>query len=610
MCGIFGYVGDPERARSIDVDRAIAALRHRGPDANGKFFDHRGDLACVFGHTRLAIIDLSPLGNQPMTSADGRFTICYNGEVFNFRQIRDELVGLGHRFVSDCDTEVVLHAYIEWGEEALQRFRGMFAFAIWDGEQQSLFCARDRLGIKPFYYVNREGAFAFASEVRTLVRAGVADKQISLAALDDYLQFGSVQDPRTIFEGVHSLTPGTYVRVVRGRATFATYWTWPAADSGKTFDVEPLHERLVEAVALRLVADVPVGVFLSGGIDSSVVAALAARASSQPIETFSVGFEEAKFDERRFAAEVAKKYGCNHHEILLKPDRLRDELDDVIAAFDQPSIDGANSYFVSEAVAKVGLRVALSGLGGDELFAGYSTFRQLALLKSASSISSRLPASVSRMIESGDPLASGVRRRKIAALMRAGGRTGEINRIMRTLFDEEQRKRLMNFRVEHVSESSNGSSDPINDYSRAELAGYLRNTLLRDTDAMSMAHSLEVRVPLIDHEVVEEAMRVPGRMKLSAATNKPLLRSAVPDLPESAAGRKKMGFTLPWDTWLRGPLRNRVTELLSRKTHVLDAGATWKLWRLYLDRPGSVSFSRVWALALVIAWADANGVEV
>ncbi|MFO0760138.1 MAG: asparagine synthase (glutamine-hydrolyzing) [Byssovorax sp.] len=635
MCGIYGYVGpDAALATPDALEKAIAALWHRGPDDRGTFHalsagrgpSASGALVVGLAHTRLSIIDLSAAGHQPMTTEDGRYTIVYNGEIYNHAAIRGELSSLGCRFHSSSDTEVLLQAYARWGKGCLARLRGMFAFAVWDAVEQRLFLARDRLGIKPLYYVARGRGLAFASEIRALLAVGAAERKLSPAAVGSYFAFGAVSGPSTILDGVHGLPPGHTLELdAAGKVTIERYWQLPLEPSPRaTFadEVRQIQPILQESVRLRLIADVPVGIFLSGGIDSSVLAALASQPGGAPVHTFTVTFDEARFSEAPFAAEVARLYRCHHQQVHLSASRAASEIGEAVAALDQPSSDGVNTYFVSKAAREAGLSVALSGLGGDELFAGYGFFRQfgrsLDLLRKTRSISGLLRAGLGRF--SSSPSAP-TTLRKLSALLLSSGRADQVYAVFRAMFTDEERGKLLDpdFLAQAGSVPVNvpdhlidlverGTIDPINALSALELGNYIRNTLLRDCDVMSMAHALEVRVPLLDHVLVEKVLRVPGPLKLSASGNKPLLTAAVPGLPRSAIDRSKMGFTLPFDDWFRGPLRPWIEGMLLdgavRRLGFFRPDAVERAWKAFLHGERYMSHTRIWAIAALAGWCQ------
>lgn len=637
MCGIFGFLATGARAEEARrrglLDEALAAIDHRGPDDRGVFeaiVARSGALGvhCALAHTRLAIVDLSPTGRQPMSTEDGRLTLIYNGEIYNHRDLRRELEALGDRFRGTSDTEVILRAFARFGPSALARLRGMFALALFDAEAGSLLLARDRLGIKPLYYTASDGALAFASEIRVLLRTGLAERKLSPWALDSFLAFGSVAEPATFIDGVRALPPGAVLELREGVYTIRSYWDLSIAPEETTFDaaVESVRPILRDAVSRMLIADVPVGVFLSGGVDSSALVALAAAASTSPVHTFTVTFDELEYSEASFAAEVARRFGCDHHQVHLPAAEAAASIDAAVAALDQPSADGINTYFVSRAAREAGLAVALSGLGADEIFAGYGRFRHFGDMLSAAraaSFAAPLAGAVLKRLGAhpGAPLAA----QKLALGLSSRGEPEAMYAAVRTMFTESQRRALIApglvddvmrasaYAPACVAPDAPGASDPVNVFSAFELSNYVRNTLLRDTDVMSMAHALEVRVPFLDHELVERVLRVPGRLKVRRGTTKPLLAAAVPGIDQAALRRPKMGFTLPFDAWFRGPLRGWMEGVLldgpTRRLGILSPPAVEALWRSFL-RPGRpVSHARVWSLAALSAYCEANQIR-
>jgi asparagine synthase (glutamine-hydrolysing) len=629
VCGIFGYVQDGVRCENEpSLDVAIASLRHRGPDGEGTFVSRGGEVACGLAHTRLAIIDLSPSGHQPMSTPDARYTITYNGEIYNYRDVRAELEILGERFVSTSDTEVILLAFRRWGASSLQKLRGMFAFAIWDARDRCLFLARDRLGVKPLYYCHSSKSFVFASELRTLLAVGAAGRRLCESGLESYLTFGSVAEPQTMLRDVELLPAGCYAEIRGGDFIVRRFWEPPLrVEASVSFGdaAEEVREVLLKSVALRMIADVPVGIFLSGGMDSSAIVALASRASRRPLETFTMSFDEERFDEAPFAADVAKRFGCNHHVVAMSEARARAEIDEAMAALDQPSADGTNSYFVSKATRAAGQTVALSGIGGDEIFAGYATFRRFQMIMRAEAV---LPRAATKILRAGSRLDGKGARAKLlraAAVLDAGGDPYCTYVALREFFTRGERGRLLSL----SSSASRGeppeffrrtsawvrgpSSDVVAAYAVFELTNYLRNTLLRDTDAMGMAHGLEVREPLLDHVLVERLLSLSGSLKLSHRGNKPLLAAAVTELPRAVSRRRKLGFTLPFETWLRGPLRNwTAARLLGRRRErgILHPLEVERVWRDFLSDKGLVSWSHVWALVVLVDWCERHDVYV
>lgn len=591
MCGIAG-LWDISRANDVvvTIDRMVAAMSHRGPDDHGVYHD-REEGICI-GQSRLAILDLTPLGHQPMSFANLRYWITYNGEVYNYRELRNELELLGERFVSGTDTEVVLAAYAHWGAKALNRLRGMFAFGIWDSLEKTLFLARDRFGIKPLYYVASKQSFAFASEVRALRAGGVASNVADLQAIWDYLSFGSIVQPRTVLRDVRSLPPGNFAVLKRGEFRIERYWDAALATAKLRNEliqiahddaVTEVRRLLDEATRYHLLSDVAVGAFLSGGVDSSTVVGLMAGQVSKPVKTYAIGFDQAhtELDELRWAGLVARHFATDHHEIILSGAAVAQGFERFAKSLDQPSMDGTNTFFVSMA-ARQGVKVALSGLGGDELFAGYPHFSKIvaasAMFPNGSYVGRlmfgrgigclpgrwRLP--LERMLDTPE-----LRLAKVRLLRNEGAKRGIVNP---QLFHEYRKMVPFNQRY---GDFELNFPDLVSRISYMEIKGYLSDTLLRDADAMSMAHSLEVRPVLLDHKVAEYVFALPARLKSGVNGGKRLLVDAVADLlPRQVIERPKMGFELPLVPWLRKELRSVAREafaspaagLLFAKSHL------------------------------------------
>lgn len=620
MCGIVGALGYGGPGR---VARMVAVVKHRGPDDEGICEDQAHGLE--LGHRRLAILDPSPAGHQPMALC-GRYHIVYNGEIYNFSSIRAELEDRGRRFYSNTDTEVLLAAYAEWGHECLPRLRGMFAFAVWDVQQEELFLARDRFGIKPLYYAQTSGGFVFASELKALLASGVVSRAVDRAAIWEYLTYGSIPQPRTILRDARMLPAGHYMRVRRAEASVYRYWDIEQSTRGLRRElaeipyrdaVAGVRERLEEATRLHLIADVPVGAFLSGGIDSTLVVGLMSRVTSHPIRTYSVGFEGAHshMSELRWARIAAERFGTEHTEVVVTADDAARVFERLVAFIDQPSLDGTNTFLVSEA-AKRGVTVALSGLGGDELFAGYPHFDRIGW--------------VSRWAPKGMGPVGGVFARAGRALpgrwrtpletlaAPPAERLAALRRILRT--DEQQWAIAEGFRrsygsvaspVERLSAALREGLDSTAQVSYAEIGGYLQDTLLRDADALSMAHSLEVRPVLLDHVLAEYAFALPSEHKLSGGMGKRVLIDAAADvLPPEIVHRPKMGFELPLMSWLRSSLRERARELFAGPAaRALFSPAFLAAAAAELDG-GSSRSNRLWAYAVLLAYLEEHGLDV
>jgi asparagine synthase (glutamine-hydrolysing) len=619
MCSISGLFSTAPTSHEA-VARMNRAQKHRGPD------DH-GIASCTFpggevilGNTRLAIIDTSTAGHQPMNDPKTGNWITYNGETYNFKDLRREL-DHSEGWTSNTDTEVVLRAYRAWGVDAFRKLRGMFAVAIWDDQKQTLVLARDPLGIKPLYYYADQHKFIFASELRALLATRLTPRKLNQKGIQSYLANGSVEAPLTIIDGINQLLPGHCLQVKANEAGTVDLrdveFAIPNSESinGNRNDaVARLRSELEESVRLHLVSDVPLGVFLSGGMDSSALVGLLSRISEQRPKTFSVVFDETAYTEAPFSRAVAERFNTDHSEIRLSEDRLFQILPDAIAAIDQPTMDGINTFVISSAVKSAGITVALSGLGGDELFAGYPSFRRALRLDAMSSASKRVLRAASGVGKFA--LNGSVQRHKFWQLMSSDGGPEAVYRISRQLFAEDVVTQMTGrAAIDHASNGHRHDRDLVNTISRLELRGYMTNTLLRDTDAMSMAHSLEVRVPFVDVNVVDYVLSLPGEWKIRQDSGpKPLLADAISDLlPRDFMNRPKMGFTLPFEKWLRGRLRSEVSEVLDDEKRVLLAGLkaeeVRKVWTKFLEKPRAVGWARPWAIYVLVKWCEVNDIH-
>lgn len=619
MCSISGIIYNrPLIAEGVQVvDVMNRTLRHRGPDDRGVWNLNLTDGAVTLGNTRLAIIDTSSAGHQPMLDAETGNCITYNGETYNFKDLAESM-RLNPR--SGSDTEVVLQAYRAFGTDVFSKLRGMFALAIWDNQKRELILARDRFGIKPLYYYVSKNLFLFASELRALVATGLVPRKLSRAGLDSYLANGSVAAPLTIVEGVRQLSPGHYLKVNSELETTITKFadsSYVVRPQNRNEAVAQLRAELEESVRMHLVSDVPLGVFLSGGMDSSALVALMDAVSDQRPKTFSVVFEETDLSEENYSRLVAQRFQTDHCEIRLSEKQLFEMLPDAIAALDQPTMDGINTFVVSKAVKQAGVTVALSGLGGDELFGGYPSFKRALKFASLPETSKRVLRAVAGV---GKHTVNGsVQRHKFWQLAGSSGSPREVYEISRALF--------ANGSFAGISGKGNGfapldedvdSRDVVNSISQLELQGYMANTLLRDTDVMSMAHSLEVRVPFVDAKVVDYALSLPGEWKLDQRQSggpKPLLADALSDLlPRDFLARKKKGFTLPFEKWMQGRMRAEISATFASDVQLAGAGLVVnearELWRRFLRAPRAVGWTRPWSLFVLARWCQVNRVAL
>jgi asparagine synthase (glutamine-hydrolysing) len=618
MCGIAGAVrldGAPAEAGVVRLMNGT--MLHRGPDEEG--FAAQGCAAVAM--RRLSIIDVAH-GHQPAVSEDGGVAVVLNGEIYNFRELRARLEGCGHRFATRSDTEAIVHAYEEWGDDCVRYLRGMFAFAVVDrrasAERPRVLVARDPLGIKPLYWWSDGILLLFASEVRALLASERVPRKLDLDGVRSYLAYGSVQEPYTLVQGVRSLPPGHLLRWAGGAPEERRFWSLPAAaEAGR----RPVDRRAMEevgcaleaAVSSQLVADVPLGLFLSGGIDSSAIAALVRRADVGPARTFSIVFEEARYDEREFARLAAETLGTEHTELCLSSESVRAQLGRALSSFDQPSVDGLNTYVVSRAVRDAGLTVALSGVGGDELFGGYGAFGRTRSVERWGQRLRRIP----RPARAAAAAVAGVVPRE-AARRAADLLESDLDPYFfsRRLFTERQVARLLSpgaleasrgWAPQRFTELARETAgyDPVNRASALELQTYMLSTLLRDTDQMSMAHSLEVRVPLLDQDLVELMFTLDGAGKLEPGQPKPLLTRPLEDvLPRACVHRPKRGFELPLARWLRESLGAQVRGMLTDPAAV--AGLPFaprglaEVWTRF--ERGALGWSRAWALFVLLHW--------
>ncbi|MCC6509096.1 MAG: asparagine synthase (glutamine-hydrolyzing) [Pirellulaceae bacterium] len=557
MCGIAGIAASDQN-NGEKINQMLRAITHRGPDDKGTF--HRSEQIWL-GHQRLAVLDLSPLGHQPMVSRDGRFTIVFNGEIYNFRSMREELVSQGDELSSHSDTEVILELYARQGPTCISRLDGMFAFAIWDNAKQQLFCARDPLGIKPFYYWHSGHALAFASEVRSVLQAELGPRRLCAQAVQEYLLYGSVQEPLTLVEGIRSLPAGHTLTWSQGQIEVKRFWQLDFADLAENPAALPYAEvrqqvraALDDSVARHFVSDVPVGIFLSGGIDSTAVLALAHAQDVAPLQTFCISFEQPEFDEGDLAKRTAEHFRTNHHQWRMSASEGKQLFANFLNAFDQPSNDGFNTYCVSHFARQHGLKVVLSGLGGDELFGGYPSFQlipKLLKLHAQCNWTCGLAALIARML-SGLPFPP--RYQRLLSFLQSTGSAPWAHWAVRGFFLPSETRQLMrHFGVSDQIVPTDDISlphDVLNQVAFLETTRYMRNQLLRDSDVMSMAVGLELRTPLVDRKLVDDVAQIPAALRLQPG--KKLLTDAVPEIPAWILGGPKRGFRFPFENWISG----------------------------------------------------------
>ncbi len=564
MCSIYGSIGKNYK----NIEEAFSKeLRHRGPDDRGIFYEH--DKKLSLGHTRLSIIDLSNHAHQPMSSEDSNYILVFNGEIYNYQDIKKELIKSGHEFYTNSDTEVVLKSYIEYGSDCVNHFRGMFAFCIYDKQKDELFLARDRFGIKPLIYTFLDEQFIFSSELKPFLKSDIVSKKLSYESLNDYFKYGSVSQPKTMLEEVYQLMPGHTMTVKMDTSYEISKYYDYVSESNKlpkitSYEegVKKVREELEVATKYHMVADVEVGAFLSGGVDSTAVVAMMKHYSEKQINTFSLGFKHKTNveDETDIATRSAKYLGCNHHNIKIDDNYVENIFDDFIASIDQPSIDGINTYIVSLETSK-DMKVALSGLGGDEIFAGYPHFHTISeYSKQKKCLTSFL----------GQKLNS-LRPNRFTNKYEFIGVDEAIALDKQRIIHKNLSSILKKHSIFNKKYSILDNFSSIQKISKNEIDNYMLNTLLRDNDVLSMAHSLEVRPILLDHELVELAFSLKDEFKVKDGFLKSIFVDSVKDIiPKEVWQRKKTGFEMPFVSWMNNGLNKDFEKVVnSQKASVI-----------------------------------------
>jgi asparagine synthase (glutamine-hydrolysing) len=612
MCGIVGIIGLNKEVSSSKIHDMNKRIEHRGPDAEGFFIED----GIALGHRRLSIIDLSSGANQPLFDHSNRYVIVFNGEIYNYQDVKSELV---YNWSSNSDTEVILAAYIKWGKACLEKLNGMFAFAIWDKVEQELFIARDRLGVKPLYYSFVNGVFVFASEIRSILASEILEAKIDENNLSEYLRFLSIATPKTLIKDLFQICPGHYLILKHNDFSIQRYWSLldkPVPNlSNRQAVLKACKLQFVDAVKSRMVADVKVGAFLSGGIDSSAVVAVMAGLSKDPIDTFSIVFNEKQYDESEYSQFVAKKYKTNHQAFLMKPADLIPNLDPFFKSMDNPTVDGINTYMISQLVAKTGIKVVLTGIGGDELFAGYVGFERwksfqkfswvfkVPIFKPLLSVfntvkKSRASLKLSDMFDSSS-----------ADLMAfyANSRSVYFKNELNYLLDKPILKN-----DSWLDLNQTKKFPVLSQYSIAELSHYTLDVLLKDTDQMSMAWALEVREPFFDYKLIEFVLKLDDKNKFKKGSPKHLFVEAMGDLlPPEIVNRTKKGFTFPWNFWLRNELKPYCEEALDSlsKRQLFKPEGIQYLWHSFLNNKQALTWLHIWGLVVLEKWMTENNIK-
>lgn len=628
MCGIIGILGVPEGEALLAARRMLASMKHRGPDGSGiEVLPFGAGHPVVLGHVRLAIIDLTEQGRQPMFGRSA--CIAFNGEIYNHEALRRDLAAKGVAFSTATDTEVILRSFEDKGEASVASFRGMFAWVLADPVQGRVWVCRDRLGIKPLYMarVGRgQQGLAFSSEMRALL-AGFPELRaagLDPVAMESFFAQGAVWGNHALIRGIELVPAGTSLTMDWQGQSLRSGRYWSLAEVARqplaAPDPEEIRAVLQESIRLHLISDAPLGIFLSGGLDSGAIAALA-RATGANVQTVTVGFDDPRLDERADARSVARALGTLHVEVALRDEDILENFDAALAAMDQPTVDGINTFFVASAARKLGLKAVLSGLGGDEIFAGYASFTDAPRLARWTK-----SAVMGGIFAWQRHLGMAWRRRSFAKLAAVAGRVPGLTSaylLRRELFLADDRAGMFPVHREHLGLSPemladlqefDALPDQANAVTCLELAGYTGQMLLRDADVFSMVHGLELRVPFLDHVVVEALLRCHGAAKVGAHGEKPLLRHALRGmLPATLDGVRKRGFALPWDAWLRGPLRDRVVRAFENQACWrrigLDPIGVLKIWRRFSGGDRSILPLQVLAVVVMESYVQRTDVD-
>ena len=611
MCGISAIIHPKETHRVREtLERMNAAMAHRGPDADGVYTNQNIGL----GHRRLSIIDTENSANQPMLSFNKKWVIAFNGEIYNYVELKaNELQGVS--FQTESDTEVILELFQKYGIECLSKLKGMFAFILHNIETAETFVVRDRYGMKPLYYSMQNDVYFIASELRALLASDAVPRKLNRSALEEYIETQTVCAPNTLIENVQLLEAGHYLHFNKNETTKHCYYRLLDDTSYELSDKKSseklLRTTLRESVAQHMRADVPFGAFLSGGIDSSLLVGLMSEVQSEKINTFQISFEEEAFDERKYAQLVAKKFNTQHHEINLSANAFLKDIPAAIAAIDFPSGDGPNTYAVSKAAKEAGITVAISGLGGDELFAGYPVFQYMQSIEKSFllRLSYPLRKSASALLNSISSSRSLRKKAELLGLPKANLASAFplVRNVWKT--NELITRTTKHFEIENNFNFIFEKKYPLlNRVSAAEIESYMQHVLLRDSDQMSMAHSLEIRVPFLDHQVVELATHLSTNLKNPTSAKKFLTETFADLLPHEVVNRKKMGFTLPWSVWMKNELREFTEEGFNElyKQDVINEKVLRKSWNKFILGNEEKSFISFWHLSVLGHWMKNN----
>ena len=621
MCGINGVYNH----QSIeDVENKVKQMnsltKHRGPDFDDVYLD---STVCL-GHNRLAIIDLDSKSNQPFTSNDKNLILVYNGEIYNFPELKKQLSS-SYKFKTKSDTEIIIAAYQTWGIEMVYKFNGMFSFALWDKTKEELFLFRDRFGIKPLYYLEINQSIIFSSSLKAVISSFPIDLNIKEEDLIDFIQYGTVHQPNTILEKIKSVPRASFLKISNQETKIFEYWKlFENAILSKPVKepIKKVEKLILESVENRLISDVPYGIFLSGGIDSSILVAAASKVSKKNTNTFSVVFKEKSFDERKFSRMMASMYKTNHFELELHPEDILHQIEEPFKFMDHPSVDGINTFFISKQVHEKGFKMALSGAGSDELFAGYPVFKQVFELENKKWLYSFPPQLRNLFGKLLIKQKQSLKSEKMAEILNLKLlQLPYFYPIFRKIFTNDSISKLTDIRkisyenypfkwgISEIGSKKRGFSYPlISKISALEIETYLQNVLLRDSDQMGMANSLEIRVPFLDHNLVEYVLSLPNELKYPTYPKKLLIDSTKGWIPDEIIYRKKMGFVLPWESWMKNELRSFCEESILNLNHypAFNMSRVNSLWKNFLNGNPKANWIQVWSLVVLGKWTSIN----
>jgi len=622
MCGIAGILGSNAAEHEKAVHKMVAAMPHRGPDGEGIYISPSG--TCILGHRRLAILDLSDAASQPMISTDGNFVLVYNGECYNFRELRDRLSNDSFSFVSSGDTEVVLKLLQKEGVAALPKLNAMFALALWNERKQTLLMARDRYGQKPLYFTRIGKLLLFASEVRALLASGLVPRKADLAAIHSYLAYGAVQEPNTIVAGISILKPAGYMLCKPdGTQNYDIYWRYSKRE--KKLSPQELRNNFISAVHRHLISDAPLGLFLSGGIDSSSVVAAATRRSKTRIKTLNVTFpEQPDESEAEYAGKMAEWTGTEHFQIPVTGQQLLQMLPEALDAMDQPTGDAINTYLISHAASQTGLKAVLSGVGGDELFGGYHLFRDVPKMLAMRRFLSLIRKPAAYLLGKCNLFA--LKPAKLADFFDAPANILNYYLVRRRIFSWRQIREIAPELVKPEWDSAldneyfqdlqtliDGSK--IHDaVGRLEMRAYMGQTLLRDSDVMGMAHGLEIRLPFLDSEFSIGSLNLEPESRIPQNTPKARFVEAMGDwLPDCIANRPKHGFTLPFENWMLNEMKNEIIDGINsfhRLGNLIQRDTVLNIWQKFCTKPKKIGWFRLWSLFVLGHYLEIHKLEV